>query len=208
MAVRILTLESEAQAIAAAELLQCFFLSLAGPAVLFWLERYGVYVAGLLAVVYNLVSWYFFVLFLAAVIASLKFLGQWEMRRYVANAKDLAELQTAFKGPKSAFWVALDSHDQVIGCVGLLPTAEDDTAELVRFVVSEQCRGQGVGQALVETLQAHAIDLGYSTLTLRTNNILKSALSFYTKAGFELERVQRRRLLRGDLLFYRKALGK
>jgi ribosomal protein S18 acetylase RimI-like enzyme len=58
----------------------------------------------------------------------------------------------------------------------------------------------------VAALEGHATQLGYATLTLRTNNILKPALSFYAKAGFELERIQRRRLLRGDLLFYRKPL--
>jgi len=132
------------------------------------------------------------------------------MYRYVANAEDLPDLQAAFAGPRSAFWVALDSHHDeratVAGCIGLLPTDEPHTAELVRFVVSEHHRGQGVGRALVQALELHAVHLGYTTLTLRTNNILKPALSFYAKAGFELERVQRRRLLRGDLLFYRKPL--
>lgn len=144
------------------------------------------------------------------VTAVLPGLGYWEMYRYINSAEDLPDLQAAFAGPRSAFWVAIDSHrgdgTSVAGCIGLVPTGEVQTAELVRFVVDKHHRGQGVGQALVAALEGHATQLGYATLTLRTNNILKPALSFYAKAGFELERIQRRRLLRGDLLFYRKPL--
>eukprot|EP00730_Choanoeca_flexa_P013585 TRINITY_DN5480_c0_g1_i1.p1 TRINITY_DN5480_c0_g1~~TRINITY_DN5480_c0_g1_i1.p1 ORF type:complete len:209 (+),score=35.82 TRINITY_DN5480_c0_g1_i1:108-734(+) len=192
---------------AAKALLTCFFQDMADPAVKFWLQRYGAILAAILTVAFVYLptsAWFALVI---AIGGALQFLGYWEMQRYIANSSDTADLYTSYSKPGHLFLTCLDEQQTVVGCVGLKPFEQKpDTAELVRFVVKSDHRGHGLGRMLVNCLETEAIAMGYPKLELRTNNILKAALHFYTRNGFVLQRIQRRHLLRGDLLFFGKDL--
>ena len=72
MAVDIRLLDSKEHAQAAAQLLSSFFFSLSDPSVVFWLQRYGIYVAGIQAAIFTVVSWYYWALMLAGVVGMFK----------------------------------------------------------------------------------------------------------------------------------------
>ena len=132
-------------------------------------------------------------------------MGYREMRRYCQEARDLSDLRNYYQTTKDRFlWVALGSHSHsggplptsnVLGCIGLVPY-DDDTAEVVRFVVAPASRDQRIGHCLFTTAEECARQHGYRRLILRTNNLLEQALHFYREHDFLLDRVQRRNLLR------------
>lgn len=104
------------------------------------------------------------------------------------TAGDLVE-STFFKDYVTAtdgasFWVAESPELGVVGCVGLRRKSLHD-AELVRMAVSEQSRGQSIGQLLVGALEAHCLKLDIHRVHLVTANT--RAASFYgKKCGFSL----------------------
>jgi ribosomal protein S18 acetylase RimI-like enzyme len=60
-----------------------------------------------------------------------------------------------------------------------------DTAEVKRMWISPSMRGRGAGWALLEALEAAAVQLGATTGVLDTNVTLTSALALYRANGWE-----------------------
>lgn len=59
-----------------------------------------------------------------------------------------------------------------------------DGAELKRLFVSDAARGQGLGRALVSTLEEHARAAGVGVIRLETGNRSEGALALYDKLGY------------------------
>jgi amino-acid N-acetyltransferase len=77
------------------------------------------------------------------------------------------------------FWIAQRNPDgKVIGC-GALHLMWEDLAEIRTIAVADECRGHGVGQALVDALLGTARDVG-----VRRVFVLTFATGFFARHGF------------------------
>jgi putative acetyltransferase len=90
-----------------------------------------------------------------------------------------------FQTPKSILWVAvLDS--QIIGCCGLYPTKglNNDCTELVKFYLSKEARGKGIGKKLMHKCIDSAKEFGFTQLYLESLPQFANAINMYEKSGF------------------------
>ena len=85
----------------------------------------------------------------------------------------------------SVYWVAVENGRLTGGC-GIYPTPglPQGYAELVKFYVSSDHRGQGVGKMLMEQSISSARGLGYTQLYLESFPELEKAVSMYEREGF------------------------
>jgi len=91
-----------------------------------------------------------------------------------------------FETPGSAYWIAEENGVMLGGC-GVYPTSglPEGCAELVKFYLSAESRGKGIGKALMEKSFNSARDLGYKQLYLESFPELGTAVGMYEKAGFK-----------------------
>jgi putative acetyltransferase len=90
-----------------------------------------------------------------------------------------------FLVPKSVLWVAV-SNNQPVGCCGIYPSEglPGDCAELVKFYLSADARGKGIGKELMQKCISSAIELGYKQLYLESLPHFAKAIGIYEKEGF------------------------
>ena len=91
-----------------------------------------------------------------------------------------------FQKEKSILWVA-EHNNKVVGCCGIYPTSglPDDCAELVKFYISKEARGIGIGKMLMEKSIQSAKSFGYKELYLESLPEYSKAVSIYEKQGFK-----------------------
>lgn len=89
-----------------------------------------------------------------------------------------------FDPPNGRFLVVRDERRVAVGC-GAVRLLDPDTAEVKRMWVSPTMRGRGAGWALLEALEAAAVELGATTGVLDTNATLTSALALYRANGWQ-----------------------
>lgn len=91
-----------------------------------------------------------------------------------------------FQHPGSVLWVAEIDH-QVMGCCGVYPSRglPDKCAELVKFYLTAEARGKGIGKALMQRSIEAARELGYTQLYIESLPEFSRAVSMYEKQGFE-----------------------
>jgi len=82
-------------------------------------------------------------------------------------------------------WIAYDGGEAV-GTVSGLP--ETDRFYIRSMAVKPETQGRGFGQKLLEVLEQHARDAGFSTLYLYTTFVLPAARKLYEKNGFYVKR--------------------
>jgi GNAT superfamily N-acetyltransferase len=127
--------------------------------------------------------------------------GSSEVQRLLASY--FAEIQAAFgyddahgaptepdhfTPPNGQFLVVRDTDGTATGCGGVR-LLDADTAEIKRMWLHPSMRGRGAGWALLNALEARAVDLGASRGVLDTNVTLTSALALYRANGWvEIER--------------------
>jgi len=70
-----------------------------------------------------------------------------------------------------------------VGC-GALRRLDVSTAELKRMYVTPAARGEGIGGAVLESLEAEARKLGIQRLVLETGTRQDAALRLYRRSGF------------------------
>lgn len=113
-------------------------------------------------------------------------------------AKVAAEFVDHFDRAKDNAWIA-EIDGRVVGSVFLVrKTAE--IAKLRLLYVEPWARGQGLGRRLVETCIGEARRLGYTRLTLWTNDILVAARAIYESTGFKLVETSPHRSFGRDLV--------
>ena len=103
-------------------------------------------------------------------------------RRYEFTAP-IALKPELFSDARGGFWIAR-ANDEPVGSIGLIPLAED-TAELEAMYVAPGYRGTGVAKRLLQTLDDHARQHGFTSICLRAGEPQPEALHFYDKVGFK-----------------------
>lgn len=84
-------------------------------------------------------------------------------------------------------------HGNTVVCTGAL-TKEDATAgRIQRMSVEKSHRQTGVAQLMIQALEEKAHQKGYRKLVLETNNEWHSALEFYKKMGYQVDRKDKER---------------
>jgi GNAT superfamily N-acetyltransferase len=89
-----------------------------------------------------------------------------------------------FDPPNGRFLVVRDERGAAVGC-GSVRLIDPSTAEVKRMYVSPTIRGRGAGWALLQALEAAAVDLGATKGVLDTNATLTSALALYRANGWQ-----------------------
>jgi putative acetyltransferase len=94
-------------------------------------------------------------------------------------------LYELFLEPGSVLWVAV-SKNEPAGCCGIYPSEglPQDCAELVKFYLSADARGKGIGKELLQKCIRSAIELGFRQLYLESLPHFAKAIGIYEKAGF------------------------
>ncbi|WP_181304312.1 GNAT family N-acetyltransferase [Rufibacter sp. XAAS-G3-1] len=95
------------------------------------------------------------------------------------------DLYHLFQTPGSAYVVA-QMEGEIIGGCGVYPTdgLPQGCAELVKFYLAAEVRGQGIGYQLLQHNIERAKELGYQQLYLESFPELAKAVSMYERAGF------------------------
>lgn len=96
------------------------------------------------------------------------------------------DLYSLFQTPKSLLWVA-ELEGELVGCCGIFPTENlpENCTELVKFYISENGRGKGIGRLLLEKTINTAREFGYSQIYLESIPEFSTAVSIYEKQGFK-----------------------
>jgi putative acetyltransferase len=94
-------------------------------------------------------------------------------------------LYEVFTEPDCAYFV-VEEDGKVLGGCGVYPTEglPEGCAELVKFYLSPDARGKGIGRTLMERSFEAALQLGYRQLYLESFPQLAKAVGMYKKAGF------------------------
>lgn len=90
-----------------------------------------------------------------------------------------------FQKDKSVYFVA-EEDGRILGGCGIYPTAglPEGYAELVKYYLSADARGRGIGRELMERSTEAARDMGYTKLYLESLPVFAKAVSIYEKQGF------------------------
>lgn len=85
----------------------------------------------------------------------------------------------------SILWVA-EENETILGCCGIYPTEglPEKHAELVKFYLSKEARGKGVGKLLMEKSIESAKELGYRNIYLESLPAFSNAVRIYEKLNF------------------------
>ena len=92
-----------------------------------------------------------------------------------------------FSLPKSVLWVAV-VEGVVEGCCGIYPTEglPEGCAELVKFYLSSETRGKGIGRKLMEHSIASAMEMEYRSLYIESLPQYSRAIAIYENQGFKM----------------------
>ncbi|HET7930657.1 MAG TPA: GNAT family N-acetyltransferase [Rhodanobacteraceae bacterium] len=83
--------------------------------------------------------------------------------------------------------VAVDDQHALSGFAHVEPRhllVAEPFAELAALVVSENARGQGVGNALLAAVETWTRERGFSAVRVRSNVVRERAHRFYLRAGY------------------------
>jgi len=96
------------------------------------------------------------------------------------------DLFSLFQTEKSALFVA-EENGTILGCCGIFPTDNlpENTTELVKFYLTKEARGKGIGKLLMEKSVEKAKELGYQQVYLESLPEFSKAVSIYEKQGFQ-----------------------
>lgn len=95
-------------------------------------------------------------------------------------------LYDVFNHPESFLWVA-EINNKVMGCCGVYPTdgLPKGHVELVKFYLSKEIRGLGLGRQLMQKCILNATELGYKKLYIESFPQFSKAVRIYEKIGFK-----------------------
>jgi amino-acid N-acetyltransferase len=75
----------------------------------------------------------------------------------------------------------VERDGSIIACAALFPYLEDKSGEVAAIAVSEECRGQGQGDKLLDYVEKKALSLGLEKLFLLTTR----TADWFVRRGFK-----------------------
>jgi predicted GNAT family N-acyltransferase len=84
---------------------------------------------------------------------------------------------------KDSFHLVSWRDNAIVACLVLMPQSKKQL-KMRQLAVRENCRGEGVGHALVSYAESFALDHSYKEIVLHAR---ETALGFYEKMGYEVE---------------------
>jgi len=91
-----------------------------------------------------------------------------------------------FQISKAVLFVA-EENSTILGCCGIYPTEgmPEKYVELVKYYLTPEARGKGIGKELMEHCISSAIEFGYKKLYLESLSQFSKAVSIYERQGFQ-----------------------
>ncbi|MEK7171991.1 MAG: GNAT family N-acetyltransferase [Patescibacteria group bacterium] len=106
---------------------------------------------------------------------------------------DLSEIDKYYsKTNRSIFLLYIDKN-KILGTIAL-KKLDKDTAELKRFYVANEYRGQSIGRQLHSEVLKYAQVFKYKKIILNTTPNMLRAIEFYKRAGYKRLRQQAKNL--------------
>ncbi|WP_143308496.1 GNAT family N-acetyltransferase [Chitinophaga vietnamensis] len=103
-----------------------------------------------------------------------------------ADQPDLSNIPSFYQQGKGNFWCALNQQSEVVGTIALIDTGSNIGAIRKMFVRADyRGKEKNVAAQLLQILESHAQNKGLKQLYLGTVPLLKAALRFYEKNGYE-----------------------
>lgn len=96
---------------------------------------------------------------------------------------ELADLSSKYVPPYGQLLAALSDDGMAAGCVAFCRHSAQ-RCEMKRLYVRPNCRGQGIGQQLIERIITEARQEGYAEMVLDTLLPMQSAIKLYRSFGF------------------------
>lgn len=97
---------------------------------------------------------------------------------------ELLGIATYFREHDGRFWVAENATGEVVGCIGLSPSAEPNGIELKKLYVRSTERRTGLGGRLVELVENEARGRGARFIDLWSDTRFTTAHAFYERRGW------------------------
>jgi len=96
------------------------------------------------------------------------------------------DLFSLFNTKNSIYWIA-EAQGEILGGCGIYPTEglPEGCAELVKFYLSPESRGKGIGKKLLEQSFESAKTMGFNQLYLESFPEFLTAIALYEKYGFK-----------------------
>lgn len=115
---------------------------------------------------------------------------------------DMYAIEAAYLNNRGEFLIG--EHAGQVVAMGALRRTSSTRAEIKRMRVHPAYQGRGLGQRLLNELEARARTLGYTTLHLDTSTLQIAAQKLYEKSGFRA--VGREPLRHIEIILYEKEL--
>lgn len=98
---------------------------------------------------------------------------------------DLLDVDAYYIDSGDYFWLALDEHSRVIGCLGYHPVPGTKEARLHRFYVKADLKHSGIGSAMLHHAEAYLVEHGFTAASVHLGGeaYWESRL-FYPKNGY------------------------
>lgn len=99
------------------------------------------------------------------------------------NDFDLSEIEKYYSKTNRSIFLLYIDKGKIAGTIAL-KKQNKDTAELKRFYVANEFRGQGIGKQLHSEILKYARVFKYKKIILDTTPHMQRAIEFYKKAGY------------------------
>ncbi|WP_203333486.1 GNAT family N-acetyltransferase [Planococcus beigongshangi] len=98
---------------------------------------------------------------------------------------DLKDIMRNYTQGDAVFLIGLAGNEVV--CTGALTRESGTAGRIQRMSVKKSHRREGLAELMLQQLEKKARQAGYRSLKLETNNEWHSAVSFYTKMGYQVD---------------------
>lgn len=100
--------------------------------------------------------------------------------------EDLLDVQKNYIDSGDMFWLAIDEHDRVIGCIGYNSIPGTTEVKLHRLYIKAARKRQGIGTCLLHTVELHLQDQGKTAVHVHLGGKeYFESRSFYPKHGYK-----------------------
>lgn len=115
--------------------------------------------------------------------------------------EELETLPGVYAPPRGSLLLAVDSQENVIGCVALKERGPH-LAELKRLYIVPEARGKGLATTMCQEILHIAKEIGYEKVCLDTLDRMVPAVKLYESLGFRRGEPYYENPLAGVLYFY------